>query len=144
MNKILRSSICTILFLMFITLYAVSQTTQIQYLSGTGKDNTVEWDFFCTKGSNSGQWTTIAVPSCWEQEGLGNYNYGKDKNIDKADEQGLYKLSFSVPVEWSNKSTFIVFEGSMTDTEVKINGQPMASTRGMCAAAFRNPSMMWR
>lgn len=26
------------------------------YLSGTGIDNTVTWDFLCSKGQNSGKW----------------------------------------------------------------------------------------
>ena len=50
--------------------------TQIQYLSGTGKDDTVLWDFFCTAGMQSGAWKKIAVPSCWEMQGFGVYNYG--------------------------------------------------------------------
>src|SRR5215217_7897189 len=48
---------------------AVSQGTIIQYLSGTDKDHTVQWDFFCTEGRKSGQWTKIAVPSNWKQAG---------------------------------------------------------------------------
>jgi len=89
-------------------------------LSGTDKDHTVDWDFFCTKGRKSGSWTKIAVPSNWEQQGFGAYNYGLDKV--KADEEGLYKYSFKAAAGWENKKVFIVFEGSMTDTEVKING----------------------
>jgi len=98
------------------------QKTERQYLSGTDKDNTVKWDFFCTNGRNSGKWDKIEVPSCWEFQGYGSYLYG---NVNrKANEQGLYKYEFSVPEAWSKKQVFIVFEGSMTDTEVKINGTP--------------------
>jgi hypothetical protein len=42
-----------------------AQETQVVYLSGTGFDQTVEWDFYCSDGINSGKWTTIQVPSCW-------------------------------------------------------------------------------
>lgn len=35
----------------------------------------------------------------------------------------MYKHEFTVPVSWQDKEIFIVFEGSMTDTEVKINGE---------------------
>ncbi|MEO6454923.1 MAG: glycoside hydrolase family 2 TIM barrel-domain containing protein, partial [Ginsengibacter sp.] len=98
-----------------------AQQTIQHYLSGTDKDHTVQWDFFCTKGMNSGKWTKIAVPSNWEQQSFGAYSYGHDKI--KTDEQGLYKYRFNVPGEWRNKKVFIVFEGSMTDTEVKINGK---------------------
>jgi len=97
-----------------------AQQTIQQYLSGTDKDHTVQWDFFCTKGMNSGKWTKIAVPSNWEQQSFGGYSYGHDKV--KTDEQGLYKYRFNVIKNRSPQHVFIVFEGSMTDTEVKING----------------------
>ncbi len=54
----------------------LAQETETIYLSGTDKDHTVEWDFLCTGGRRSGEWTRIAVPSCWEQQGFGTYNYG--------------------------------------------------------------------
>ena len=36
--------------------YAQNPETQIMYLSGTGPDDAVEWDFFCTAGRKSGFW----------------------------------------------------------------------------------------
>ncbi len=102
---------------------AKAQQTEKLYLSGTGNDNTVNWDFFCTAGANSGKWTSIPVPSNWELQGFGKYNYGFNKEENKGKEQGLYKYSFKVPAAWKNKEINIVFEGSMTDTEVKINGK---------------------
>ncbi|RZK14082.1 MAG: glycoside hydrolase family 2, partial [Pedobacter sp.] len=114
-----------ILFLCLITMFCFvkAQQTQKLYLSGTGNDNTVNWDFFCTDGMNSGKWTTIPVPSNWELQGFGKYNYGFNKEANKGKEQGLYKYKFSVPSDWKNQKINIVFEGSMTDTEVKINGK---------------------
>jgi hypothetical protein len=105
-----------------------AQQKEISYLSGTDNKHTVAWDFYCTGGRNSGKWTTIQVPAHWEQQGFGSYNYGRDyktygKNFRFADEQGLYKYNFNVPASWKNKEVYIVFEGSMTDTEVKINGK---------------------
>jgi beta-galactosidase/beta-glucuronidase len=102
-------------------LSAYSQQTVIKYLSGTDKDNTVAWDFYCTKGSNSGKWTTIPVPSCWELQGFGVYNYGREKN--KSDEKGLYRYHFTADKNWKNQQVNIVFDGSMTDTKVKVNGK---------------------
>ncbi|GAA4311953.1 glycoside hydrolase family 2 [Mucilaginibacter gynuensis] len=99
---------------------AFSQGTVVKYLSGTDKDHTVQWDFYCTGGRNSGKWTKIAVPSNWEQQGFGTYNYGHDK--DKANEQGQYKHEF-LTGDIKGKKVFIVFEGSMTDTKVTINGK---------------------
>jgi len=105
-----------------------AQQKEIRYLSGTDNVHTVNWDFFCTGGRNSGYWTKIAVPSHWEQQGFGSYNYGRDyktngRNARFADEQGMYKHNFSVPQTWKGKKVFLVFEGSMTDTDVKINGK---------------------
>jgi hypothetical protein len=102
--------------------------TQIQYLSGTDKDHTVPWDFYCTSGNNSGVWTTIPVPSQWELQGFGTYNFGREfwtygRRFRFADEKGLYKHRFNVPASWKDREVWIVFEGSMTDTEVTINGK---------------------
>ena len=99
-----------------------AQRTEIQFLSGTGSDHTVNWDFFCSAGRNSGKWTQIPVPSNWELQGFGAYNYGLDKDEIRGKEMGLYKTEFQVPKEWKNKEICIVFDGSMTDTKVKING----------------------
>ncbi len=116
-----KKSLIVFLFMATFPAPAMAQQTTIQYLSGTDKDHTVQWDFFCNKGMNSGKWTTIAVPSNWEQQSFGGYSYGHDKV--KTDEQGLYKHLFKADAGWKNKKVFIVFEGSMTDTEVKINGR---------------------
>ena len=82
-------------------LAATGTGTQIQYLSGTGKDDGVLWDFYCTAGMQSGEWKKIAVPSCWELQGFGVYNYGyvfrarsnEDVTLRPgfASEQGKYK-----------------------------------------------------
>ncbi|HLP71669.1 MAG TPA: glycoside hydrolase family 2 TIM barrel-domain containing protein [Bacteroidales bacterium] len=110
-----------ILLLISGNLIGNAQKTEIRYLSGTDKDHTVQWDFFCTNGMNSGEWSKIAVPSNWELQGFGSYLYG---NVNrKADEKGMYKYEFTVPAGWEKKKVNIVFEGSMTDTEVKINGK---------------------
>ena len=103
--------------------------TQVQYLSGHGSSDTVAWDFFCTGGQHAGVWTKIGVPSCWELQGFGTYQYGYDirqarnQPIKIADEQGLYKYDFTVPADWKDKTVRIVFDGVMTDADVKINGQ---------------------
>jgi hypothetical protein len=91
------------------------------FLSGHGPDDAVPWEFFCTGGNKSGTWTTIPVPSNWEQHGFGAYNYGLDKT--KSDERGRYRLTFSVPPHWAGRRVRLVFEGVMTDTAVKLNGR---------------------
>jgi len=116
-----RSWVWLVWFLVGPVPLVMAQETETVYLSGTDKDHTVDWDFLCTAGRNSGVWTKIPVPSNWELQGFGSYNYGHDE--PKADERGLYKYRFQVPSAWLGKRVYIVFEGSMTDTEVSINGQ---------------------
>ena len=106
--------------------------TERQYLSGHGCDDTVEWDFFCTDGRNSDKWTKIGVPSCWELQGFGTYQYGisfygKAFPEGIAGEKGMYKYEFEVPEEFRGKQVSLVFEASMTDTEVKVNGRKAGS-----------------
>ena len=91
------------------------------YLSGIDKDSSVEWDFMCSSGRNSGKWTRIKVPSCWETQGFGTYYYGWEEPYG-SDETGYYRHRFVVPGTWKGCSVSIVFEGSMTDTEVSVNG----------------------
>ncbi len=124
-KMILKKSPLFIL-IFFLSIILSAQQTKIVLLSGTDAANTVDWDFFCTDGRNSGEWTKIPVPSNWELQGFGTYNYGhdwKDSNIKLGLEHGLYKHEFQVPANWKGKTINIVFDGSMTDTKVKINGK---------------------
>ncbi len=105
-----------------------SQSKEIRFLSGKDAEHTQEWDFWVNSGRKSGSWSKIQVPSHWEQQGFGSYNYGRDyvtygKNFKFNDETGWYRHTFTVPDSWKGKTVNIVFEGSMTDTEVKINGK---------------------
>jgi hypothetical protein len=109
----------------------VARETEVRYLSGHGPEDAVRWEFLCTGGRNSGTWTTIPVPSCWEQHGFGTYNYGVNHRPAKnkpnppplADEEGHYRHTFRVPAEWRDRSVRLVFDGVMTDAEVRVNGQ---------------------
>ena len=116
----MRNGYLLVLFLVFSIEVNYSQSTKIQYLSGIDADSPVDWEFKISKGRKANNWQLIPVPSNWELHGFGEYNYGHDKN--KSDEIGFYKYNFSASEEWSTKRIFIVFEGVMTDTEVKING----------------------
>jgi len=68
---------------------------------------------------------TVIQYLSWELQGFGNYNYGHDNKAKKEvhDEYGLYKFNFDAPTAWNSKDVKIVFEGVMTDAEVKINGK---------------------
>ncbi len=113
------------------TFAAAAPETQIVYLSGHGKDDAQPWDFYCTGGRNSGRWTKIPVPSCWEEEGFGTYEYGLEHRPSKKDpsrdrmvaDQGIYRLTFAAPAAWRSGRVRLVFDGVMTDAEVKVNGR---------------------
>jgi hypothetical protein len=107
-------------FFLFCVESLQAQETRTLYLSGKGKDDPVQWEFYCTEGRNSGRWTTIGVPSNWELQGFGTYNYGHDRN--KGAEQGKYRRRFELPESFKDKVIYIVFEGVMTDTQVWVNG----------------------
>ena len=107
---------------------SAAQDTQRLYLSGTGCDDMKEWDFRCSDGRNSGQWTKIGVPSCWELQGFGTYQYGmrfygKASPEGIADEKGFYKTEFTLPREWEGRQIELVFEAVFTDARVTINGR---------------------
>ena len=78
--------------------------TQVQYRSGTGADDTVQWDFLCSDGAGSGRWSRIAVPSQWELQGFGEYTYGRyyfgNPDAQPSQETGLYRHTFRVPAAW--------------------------------------------
>jgi len=134
-NKLKNISLAILSLLM--GWYSIAQQTEKRYLSGKGNDHTVNWEFFCTEGRNAGAWTTIPVPSCWELQGFGKYNYGFDKDSVRGKEKGLYKYTFRVPANWKGKVIRIVFEGSMTDTEVKINSQSAGPVHEGAFYAFK-------
>jgi hypothetical protein len=119
----MKKSVFAILFL-FTPIFLSAQQTEKQYLSGTGLGNEKIWKFYCTAGNNSKKWSKIKVPSQWELQGFGEYTYGRWYKAglkNPSMEEGLYEYTFSVPVSWKDKQISIIFEGSMTDTEVKIN-----------------------
>lgn len=96
------------------------------YLSGTGIDDTRTWDFFCSKGQNSGKWKKIEVPCNWELQGFGEYTYGRWYKVPgerPSDEVGTYRHKFQAPKSWTGQRVKIFFDGVMTDAEVLINGK---------------------
>ena len=119
--------------------FGLRAPSEFQYLSGHGDDDAVPWEFYCESAvsynrncagtSTSGTWSTIPVPSNWELQGFGTYHYGTDNNFNRgAQEIGHYRLSFNVPSAWSDRLVSIVFEGSMTDTSVAVNGAIAGAT----------------
>ncbi|MET0319611.1 MAG: glycoside hydrolase family 2 TIM barrel-domain containing protein [Duganella sp.] len=121
----MRHLLCLVLATVLASAIASATPTQLQYLSGTDKDHRISWEFLVNGGRNSNVWRTIPVPSNWEMEGFGTYRYSNDWEKDPApDTTGLYRHTFIVPANWQGKQIDIVFGGAMTDTLVKINGEP--------------------
>ncbi len=89
------------------------------YLSGRDGSDAVDWDFRCGETPSKLPWTKIPVPSNWELHGFGNLTYrdSTDPNI------GEYRRTFALPADWSGRRTFLIFDGSATDTNVKVNGR---------------------
>lgn len=115
--------------LIFFGSIVLSQAVETErvYLSGRGKDDAVPWRFFCTTGAHSGFWTNIPVPSNWDVLGFGHLTYKKDYS-NAVTECGLYEKDFVASREWKDKRVFLVFEGVMTDTTAKLNGQVVGPT----------------
>ncbi len=104
---------------------SAANETQLQYLSGTDTADAVAWDFMVTDGRRANEWAKIPVPSNWELQGFGTYAYGRGTPEAQRPptEQGQYRYDFTVPAEWRGKVVRLVFDGAMTDTDVKVNGQ---------------------
>lgn len=110
-----------------VAIVASAAPTERIYLSGRGKDDAMPWKFMCTTGALSGFWTNIPVPSNWDVLGFGHLTYKKDYS-NSITECGLYEKDFSAPNAWQGKRVFLVFEGAMTDTSAKLNGQSVGPT----------------
>jgi hypothetical protein len=112
------------IFVLLLASGARAAETQTQYLSGLGKDDPVKWEFMCDKGMNANKWSTIGVPSNWQLQGFGIYEYGRPNPAGGWPRtHGIYKRTFTTPATWRDKTVFVKFEGVMTDAQVTINGQ---------------------
>jgi len=126
-KKSLQVAAALLLLPFLCVINANAQQTIKVFLSGTDFEHPVKWDFMCTAGSNSKQWSKINVPSNWELEGFGEYTYGRwYKELNQKEpskEEGFYKHEFQIAASDKGKTIYIVFGAAMTDTEVKINGK---------------------
>ena len=92
----------------------------------------------------SGAWKKIAVPSCWELQGFGVYNYGQVFRPRKGEPftspprfcigTGQIQDRFHRSGRWQGRVVRIVFEGVMVRTEVFIIGGSagLADEGGFC------------
>jgi hypothetical protein len=126
------------LLVLLLASVARAAETETQYLSGLGKDDPVKWEFICDKGQNAGKWSTISVPSNWQLQGFGIYEYGQPAPAGGWPRvHGIYKRTFTTPATWREKVVFVKFEGVMTDAKVTINGQSAGPTHQGGYYAFK-------
>lgn len=59
-----------------------------------------------------------------------------------ADEKGMYKYEFEVPEKFRGQQVNLVFEASMTDTEVKVNGRKVGSKHRELSIVFHTMSQI--
>jgi hypothetical protein len=109
-------------------LIRTAQTKQVQYLSGTGSDHTVDWDFFCTGEDKAVTGQRSPCPPAGSNRVLAIIIMAViTKPMEKISASMMRRECINTvslcPHPGKAKSVFIVFEGSMTDTEVKINGK---------------------
>ncbi len=129
---------CTAVLVMVLASLAQAQQTETRMLSGIGKDDMVSWQFMCDKGQNANKWSTIGVPSNWQLQGFGLYEYGQPKPADGWPRvHGIYKRTFTTPATWKTKAVFLKFEGVMSDARVTVNGQSAGPTHQGGYYAFK-------
>jgi hypothetical protein len=98
---------------------AAAPSTERVYLSGRDAATAVPWDFRVSAGARAGEWAKLPVPSNWEMHGFGTLSYG---SVNPS-ESGEYRHRFAVPRDWQGRRVRIVFDGVMTDTRVRVNGE---------------------
>lgn len=120
-SRKLRLMLTTIAAGLPLPVHAQVAETERVMLSGHGPDDAVPWDFVIDGGMGAGNSTTIPVPSNWQQQGFGHYQYGYDKGPRAAD-RATYRRRFDVPADWKDRTVRLVFDGVMTDALVRVNG----------------------
>lgn len=135
MNRLFTASLALFLASGLAALGAPAAETQTLYLSGKDSAQATPWDFKCSEGARAGEWTTLPVPSCWEMFGFGKLRYGLDNSREKDGKVqfrpaiiGHYRRTFQAPADWQGRRIALVFDGSMTDTTVTLNGQSAGPT----------------
>jgi hypothetical protein len=124
------TTLLTLAALLALPSLAYAQETQRLFLSGHDKADAVDWDFSISAGNNANKPSKIKVPSNWELQNFGTFSYGREIPRGQSPGQitGHYKHTFALPASFANQRVFLVFDGSMTDTTVRINGKSAGPT----------------
>ena len=113
------------------------------YLSGTGPEAPASWEFRIDSGRGAGGWRVIPVPANWELAGFGRYTHGK--HWWRPAESAVYRTRFVTPRRFAGRRVELVFEGVMTDAEVRLNGRPVGEPHhgGFTRFAYDVSSMLF-
>ncbi len=136
MNTYRFACLLFVLFVAFGCTAVDTTSTRVVYLSGQGPDDAVDWRFRCSEFRRAGEWSTIPVPSQWEQHGFGRYGYGRDPGNHA--EKGFYRTTFKLDADDIEGNTVrLVFEGVMTDAAARVNGERAGPTHRGGYTAFK-------
>jgi hypothetical protein len=125
---------CLIAVNVFIFLSSHAQTTQVQYLSGTGADKTVDWQFSALAGG---------IPANGRLSGsvelgttrIGHIQFRLHQTVSRHGTKACINTIFSA-LAWKGQQVNIVFEGSMTILNVKLTETCRADSSG-CVLRFK-------
>ncbi|MGD0110315.1 MAG: glycoside hydrolase family 2 TIM barrel-domain containing protein [Armatimonadota bacterium] len=92
---------------------------------------------FETGGFDDSDWDRIPVPSNWQMLGYGTpvytniaYPYPVDPpRVPQENPVGLYRRTFTVPVGWTGRQVFLVFEGVDSAFHVWMNGRSVGYSK---------------
>ncbi|MEI6168336.1 MAG: glycoside hydrolase family 2 TIM barrel-domain containing protein [bacterium] len=89
-------------------------------------------------GFDASAWKSIPVPANWQMHGYDkrvytnvNYPYPIDPPfVPNENPTGCYRREFTVPAQWQERQTFIVFQGVDSAFYAWVNGQPVGFSKG--------------
>ncbi|WP_162301898.1 glycoside hydrolase family 2 TIM barrel-domain containing protein [Croceibacterium ferulae] len=121
MRQLVRTPLLALLLASAVQAQDAPVETERLILTGTGPDDAVDWQFTVDGGMRAGEQATIPVPSNWQQQGFGSYQYGYVRG-PRAEDSAVYRRTVDVPADWDGRAVRIVFDGVMTDARVVVNG----------------------
>ncbi|WMT43583.1 glycoside hydrolase family 2 TIM barrel-domain containing protein [Paenibacillus sp. D2_2] len=100
-------------------------------------------DGFYNEENDVSNWDDLIVPSCWQVNGYDQLHYTNVRYpfpvdppyVPDDNPAGLYVRDFQVPIDWTAKEQYVVFEGVNSCFYLWVNGQYVGYSQGS-----RNPA----
>ncbi|WP_261387913.1 glycoside hydrolase family 2 protein [Chitinophaga pinensis] len=124
------------LTLLVMALHAMAQSAEIQYLSGTGSDDTVNWQFSVPPAVMPVNGRRSPCPPAGNYKALVNMTTGSQKIVSVEKSAVCINIVFRYLLHGKEKSEHR-FEGVMTDATVKVNGVSAGPTHRGAFYAFK-------